>query len=70
MTDMPIITTRCGEPSAETLAYECKFTVESRRDGNFECNLGGPHKRVTFDGYASAELMSTIADAVGKVVSE
>lgn len=37
----------------EALAAECKFTVESRKDGDYERNLGGPCKRVTFEGYAT-----------------
>ena len=72
MSDMPIITTSEAEPSISLMAYECKFTVESRGGvgGDFQRNIGGAtgEKRVTFDGYASPELYAALIDAMGKVV--
>lgn len=72
MSDTPIITTRETEPSISLMAYECKFTVESRGGvgGDFQRNIGGAtgEKRVTFDGYASPELCAALIDAIGKVM--
>ena len=70
--DTPIITTQGSEPSVELMAYECKFTVESKGNvgGDWERNIGGfaEDKRVTFDGYASVALIDALIDAIGKVV--
>ena len=50
------------------IAYECKFTVEGTGNagGDWEHNIGGMHeqKRVTFEGYASAELYAAVIDAI------
>lgn len=67
-----IITTEEREPSAEPMAYECKFIVESRGGvgGDYQRNIGGMQgeKRVTFDGYASPELYTALIDAINKVM--
>ena len=69
--DRPIITTQDMEAVIEPMAYECKFTVESKGNvgGDWERNIGGfaEDKRVTFDGYASAALIDALIDAIGKV---
>lgn len=70
MADLQTIPT--GEPDVRLIAYECKFTVESRGGvgGDWERNLGGTHseKRVAFEGYASPELYAALIDAMGKAV--
>ena len=72
MSDTPIITTHAVEPSVETFACECRFTVESREGlgGDWERNVGGTHKerRVTFDGYASNALIDALIGAIAEVV--
>jgi len=72
LNNQPIITTEEQELAVEPMAYECKFTVESRSgvSGDFQRNIGGAtgEKRVTFDGYASPELYAALIDAIGKVV--
>jgi hypothetical protein len=72
MDEIPILTTSEAEPSISLMAYECKFTVESRGGvgGDFQRNIGGAtsEKRVTFDGYASPELYAALIDAIGKAV--
>ena len=68
----PIITTGDVESHVRLIAYECKFTVESREGtgGDFERNVGGSRKeqRVTFEGYASPEMCDALIAAIGKVV--
>lgn len=72
MVDMPIITTHDEEPHVGVMAYECRFTVESRGGvgGDWERNIGGAQSehRVTFDGYASPDLYAALIEAMGKVV--
>lgn len=62
------------EPRIEPLFYSCKFTVESESNdgGDFQRNMGGPHKRqcVTFTGSASTELYSALIHAIEKMVDE
>lgn len=69
--DTPIIQTQGMEPSVEPMAYECKFTVESRGNvgGDWERNVGGfaSDRRVTFEGWASNALIDALIDAIGKV---
>lgn len=52
---------------------DCKFTIESTKGvgGDFQRNEGGmqERKRITFEGFATAELYLSLVDAVGKVVS-
>ena len=52
------------QPEVTPMAYECKFTVESRSE------VGGiqSEKCVSFNGYASPELYAALIDAMGKVV--
>lgn len=69
--ELPILTTK-DEPVIKPMAYECKFTVESRGGvgGDWERNVGGMQgeKHVTFDGYASPELYAALIEMMGKVV--
>jgi len=60
--ELPILPTK--DEQVRPMAYECKFTVESRSE------VGGiqGEKCVTFDGYASDELYAALIDAMGKVV--
>ena len=62
--NQPIVTTEEQELAVEPMAYECKFTVESR--GGVSGATG--EKRVTFSGYASPELYAALVDAMEKVV--
>lgn len=62
MSEVPIINTPETEPHVGALAFECKFMVESSRDGE-------TYKSVTFEGYASAELLGTLANVIEEVVS-
>ena len=59
-------------PIVKPLYLECKFTVSSSNGtgGDFERNFGGDvgEKRVTFEGYASDELIGALVDAIGKTV--
>ena len=61
--ELPILPTK-DEQVIRPMAYECKFTVESRSE------VGGiqSEKRVTFDGYASDELYAALIDMMGKVM--
>lgn len=73
MSDNPIITNYDGcSDSFTTVAYECKFTVESTGNvgGDWERNVGGMHeqKRVTFEGYASRELYAALIEAIGGTI--
>jgi hypothetical protein len=70
--NQPIVTTEEQELAVEPMAYECKFTVESRGGvgGDFQRNVGGMQgeKRVTFSGQASPVLYAALIDAMAKVV--
>lgn len=72
MNDQLIVMPTDAEPSARPMAYECKFTLESRdgMGGDWERNVGGAtgEKRVTFDGFASPELYDALIDVMRKVV--
>lgn len=69
--ELPILPTK-DEQDIRPMAYECKFTVESRGGvgGDWERNVGGMQgeRRVTFDGYASPELYAALIDAMAKAV--
>lgn len=69
--ELPILSTK-DEPVIRPMAYECKFTLESRGGvgGDWERNVGGMQgeKRVTFDGYASEDLYAALIDMMGKVM--
>ena len=69
----PIITATDAQPEVRLMAYECKFTVESREclGGDWSKNIGGANKekRVTFEGYASPGLYDALADAIGEVLA-
>lgn len=68
--ELPILPTK--DEQVRPMAYECKFTVESRGGvgGDCERNIGGiqSEKCVSFNGYVSPELYAALIDAMGKVV--
>ena len=68
----PIITGHDDRKNVIPMAYECKFTIESRGGvgGDYQHNVGGMQgeKRITFDGYASIELYDALIEAIAKVV--
>lgn len=72
MSDEPIISVPVTEPSVELMAFECKFTVESRGGvgGDWERNIGGTQseKRIHFEGYASPALYDALIGAITEVV--
>ena len=70
MVDGPIIT-EGTEPTIEPLAVECKFTVEHKEGlgGDWERNAGGTHRQrsITFEGYATMDVMHELAEAIRRV---
>ena len=70
MSDNPVVTDG-GELTVEPFLAECKVTVEHREGlgGDWERNTGGAtrEKRITFDGYATAELYAALTEAIKEV---
>lgn len=55
------------EPSIETMAVECKFTVESVGQGALGSLGEGKERRIEFEGYATMDVMHELAEAIRRV---
>ena len=60
-----------SEQTVEPLAVECKFTVEHKEGlgGDWERNVGGTNRQrsITFEGYATMDVMHELAEAIRRV---
>lgn len=58
------------EPTVETMAVECRFTVESVGQGGLGGLGEGHQKRIEFKGQATMDVMHELAEAIRRVSNQ
>lgn len=65
-----ITTSERTEPTVETVAVECKFTIESAGQGGLGGLGEGRLKRIEFEGHATMDVMHELAEAIRRVSNQ